>query len=223
MSITVVVVDDEALVRGGFRALLAADPRFSVVGEAAHGVEAVRRCRETSPDVVLMDLRMPVMDGAEATRHLTAGPRLGTKVLVVTTFSDDHHVVTALRAGASGFILKDSPPERLLEAIEIVAAGNALLDPEITRTVIESAVRAHPRATSMPETITEREQGVLRLIAHGRSNAEIASELVLSVATVKTHVSHLLTKLGLRDRAQLVVFAYECGMVTPSASRPTGP
>jgi len=217
----VLVVDDEALVRAGFRALVGSAPDLEVVGEASHGADAVRQARALRPDVVLMDLRMPVMDGLEATRYLVGEPD-GPRVLVVTTFDHDEHVFQALRAGASGFVLKDTPPERLLEAIRVVAAGESLLAPSVTTRLVAAFVRQPPFAPASSADddrlagLTDREREVLALVARGRSNAELAAELVVELTTVKTHVSRLLTKLGARDRAQLVVLAYETGLVTPS-------
>jgi DNA-binding NarL/FixJ family response regulator len=216
--ITVVVVDDQALVRAGFRVLVDSAPDFTVVGEAADGQEAVRVVRETSPDVVLMDIRMPEMDGIEATRQIIAAGGDGpTRVLILTTFELDEYVYEALKAGASGFLLKDTPPEDLLEAITVIAGGNALLAPSVTKTLIaEFASRSTHRYqnTKLLATVTPREQEVLMLVSRGRSNAEIAEELHMSAATAKTHVSRILTKLGARDRAQLVVIAYESGLAT---------
>jgi DNA-binding NarL/FixJ family response regulator len=221
-TITVLVVDDEALIRAGFAALVDASDGLTTVGEAATGVEAVRMSRALSPDVVLMDLRMPIMDGVEATRHIVADGE--ARVLVVTTFDDDHHVFGALRAGASGFVLKDTPPVRLIDAIRTVASGEALLAPGVTRRLIAayaSAPSAERAGASRHEAgladLTDREREILLQVATGRSNSEIAVAEHLSVATVKTHVSRLLTKLGARDRAQLVVIAYETGLVRPSA------
>jgi len=214
--ITVVVVDDQALVRAGFRVLVDSSPDLEVVGEAADGIEAVRVVRETCPDVVLMDIRMPEMDGIEATRQIVdAGNGRRTRVLILTTFELDEYVYEALKAGASGFLLKDTPPQDLLDAIAVIAGGNALLAPSVTKTLIaEFASRCSPlrKNTELLGTITPREQEVLLLVARGRSNAEIAIELHMSAATAKTHVSRILTKLGARDRAQLVVIAYESGL-----------
>jgi DNA-binding NarL/FixJ family response regulator len=216
--IGVVVVDDQALVRAGFRLLVDSSPDLEVLGEAADGIEAVRVVRQLRPDVVLMDIRMPEMDGIEATRQIVGAPDgADTRVLILTTFDLDEYVYDAIRAGASGFLLKDTPPEELLDAIRVIAAGNALLAPSVTRTLIaEFAARAAPLMKSADAlgTITPRESEVLLLIARGRSNGEIAEELHMSGATAKTHVSRLLTKLGARDRAQLVVIAYESGLAT---------
>lgn len=216
--IGVVVVDDQALVRAGFRVLVDSSPDLEVLGEAADGKEAVRVVLECHPDVVLMDIRMPEMDGIEATRQiLSASPPEQTRVLILTTFDLDEYVYEALRAGASGFLLKDTPPEDLLDAIKVIAAGNALLAPSVTRTLIaEFAARAAPltKNPALLETITPRETEVLLLVARGRSNSEIAEELHMSAATAKTHLSRLLAKLGARDRAQLVVIAYESGLAS---------
>ncbi|MGW4774916.1 response regulator [Nocardia sp. NPDC004278] len=219
--IRVVIADDEALVRAGFRVLVDSASDLTVVGEAGTGGEAVRLTRELRPDVVLMDIRMPVMDGLEAMQHIAADSADGPHVLIVTTFDQDEHVFRALRSGAGGFILKDSPPEQLLHAIRVVAGGDALLTPSITRRMISVFAR-QPAAPAPPSTaltaLTDREREVLEHIAAGRSNAEIGAALYISVATVKTHVGRLLTKLRARDRAQLVVFAYESGVVVPGAT-----
>ena len=217
--IKVAVVDDQELVRSGFVVLLRASPGIEVVGEAADGVEAVELARRTSPDVVLMDVRMPRMDGLEATRAILADPSAATtRVLVLTTFDDDELVLEALRSGASGFLLKDTRPTQLLEAIEVVAAGEALLHPRVTRRLIErfAALPAErsPRA-AQDDGLTGREREVLVEVARGLSNQEIGERLHLGYGTVKTHVSHLLTKLDCRDRAQLVMHAYESGLAVP--------
>jgi DNA-binding NarL/FixJ family response regulator len=211
MSIRVVVVDDQQIVREGFAALLETQGDITVVGSAADGEEAVRVCAEHQPDVVLMDVRMPGMDGIEATQRLA-----GTKVIILTTFDLDDYVYDALSAGASGFLLKDAGAERLFEAVRVVAAGDALLAPAVTRRLIAEFARQRPRVRPRPEQLDEltpRETDVLRLIAEGLSNGEIADRLVLSDETVKTHVSRVLGKLGLRDRTQAVVAAYESGLV----------
>ncbi len=217
--IGVVVVDDQTLVRAGFRVLIESSADITVLGEAADGREAVAVVAATDPDVVLMDIRMPEMDGLEATRRiLAAAAPERTRVLILTTFELDEYVYEALRSGASGFLLKDAPPEQLLEAIRTVAAGNALLAPSVTRRVISELVsRApqHARDDALLAALTPREREVLCLVAHGCSNAELAEQLHMSPATAKTHVSRLLAKLGARDRAQLVVIAYETGAVTP--------
>ncbi|MEV0251697.1 response regulator transcription factor [Nocardia sp. NPDC050712] len=216
--IRVLIADDEALVRAGFRVLVDSAPDLTVVGEAGNGGEAVRLTRELHPDVVLMDIRMPIMDGLEATRHIAADGADGPHVLIVTTFDQDEHVFRALRGGAGGFLLKDSPPEQLLHAIRVLAGGDALLTPSITRRLISAFARQPAAPTPQPSTapaLTDRESEVLAHVAAGQSNAEIAAALYVSVATVKTHVGRLLTKLDARDRAQLVVFAYETGRVVP--------
>jgi DNA-binding NarL/FixJ family response regulator len=220
VSVRVLVADDQALVRAGFRKILEADPNIEVVGEAADGLEAVRRVRELGPDVVLMDIRMPELDGIAATRQLSEGANGRPCVLVLTTFGLEEYVYEALRAGASGFLLKDVPPEQLLSAVHVVARGDALLDPAITRTVIaEFAGKAAPRRelAGRLEELTAREREVFALVARGLSNGEIATELVVSEGTVKTHVAHLLLKLGLRDRVQAVIYAYESGAVQPGS------
>ena len=215
--IRVLVVDDQALVRAGFRVLVDSDPGLTVVGEAADGAEAVLLAAELAPDVVLMDIRMPVLDGLEATRAIT-GANARARVLVLTTFDLDEYVFGALKAGASGFLLKDTPPAELLHGIRVVAEGDALLAPSITRHLIEAYVRRpEPGRPLSPEldSLTDREVEVLTLVARGWSNAEIAESLFVTPATAKTHVSRLLTKLDARDRAQLIVIAYESGLVSP--------
>ena len=217
--IRVAVVDDQELVRSGFVVLLRASPGIEVVGEAGDGVEAIELARRTSPDVVLMDVRMPQMDGLEATRTILADPSAATtRVLVLTTFDDDELVLEALRSGASGFLLKDTRPTQLLEAIEVVAAGEALLHPRITRRLIErfAALPAERSSRAVQDDgLTGREREVLAEVARGLSNQEIGERLHLGYGTVKTHVSHLLTKLDCRDRAQLVMHAYESGLAVP--------
>ena len=213
----ILIVDDQALVRAGFRMILDAEDDVEVVGEASNGVEATDEVRRLRPDIVLMDVRMPELDGIEATRRLLADEDARTKIVMLTTFDMDEYVYEALRAGASGFLLKDVPPEQLVEGIRAVAIGDALLAPSITRRVIEEFVRRPPEAARTPppelEELTDRELEVLKLIARGLSNAEIAKELFVSETTVKTHVSRILMKLQLRDRVQAVVFAYESGLV----------
>jgi DNA-binding NarL/FixJ family response regulator len=217
VSTRVLIADDQALVRAGFRKLLEAAPDIEVVGEAADGREAVDLARRLRPTVVLMDIRMPRLDGIEATRRLTADGE-GTRVLILTTFGLDDYVYDALTAGASGFMLKDAPPEELLAAVEVVAQGDALIAPAVTRSVIEEFARRAPPPSSSPpvlDELTSREREVLDLLARGLSNAEIAERLVVSDGTVKTHVAHVLAKLRLRDRVQAVILAYESGMITP--------
>jgi len=218
--IRVLLADDQALVRGGFGSILGGQDDIDVVGEAADGAEAVDLAITTSPDVILMDIRMPRLDGIEATRRILGGGRSRTRVLMLTTFDQDEYVYAALRAGASGFLLKSAPPRELAGAIRTVAAGEALLAPEITRRMIEEYVRRPRPGAARPAelgALTARELEVLGLIAEGRSNAEIAAALFLSEPTVKTHVTRILAKLQLRDRVQAVVFAYECGLVQPGA------
>ena len=212
----VVVADDQALVRAGLKMVLEAEADIEVVGEAADGHEVLDVARRASPDVVLMDIRMPGLDGLEASRRLLAGSD-PPKVLVLTTFDEEEYLYEALRAGTSGFLLKVSPPEQLIGAIRTVAAGNALIDPAVTRRVIEAFGRRAATAAPPPayDELTAREREVLTFLARGRSNAEIAEELIVGEATVKTHVARVLMKLGLRDRVQAVVFAYEHGIVTP--------
>jgi DNA-binding NarL/FixJ family response regulator len=219
MSIGVLVVDDQALVRAGFRMILEAEEDMEVVGEARDGREAVAEARRLAPDVVLMDVRMPDVDGIEATRRLLSDDGTDAKVVMLTTFDMDEYVYDALRAGASGFLLKDVPPEQLVDGIRAVAGGDALLAPSVTRRVIEEFVRRPPASVrTLPtklDELTARELEVLKLIARGLSNAEIATELFVSETTVKTHVAHVLMKLGLRDRVQGVVLAYESGLIEP--------
>ncbi|GGS49194.1 DNA-binding response regulator [Planobispora rosea] len=228
MTIRVLIADDQGMVRTGFTVFLDAQPDIEVVGEAVNGQEAVARVAELRPDVVLMDVRMPVMDGLTATREILSpgprGERAGSgeddghlpKILILTTFDLDDYVYEALRAGASGFLLKDASAHQLAEAVRVVAAGEALLAPSVTRRLIAEFARVGPdRPRVRPDGITERETEVLVLIARGRSNQEIARELVLSEQTVKTHVGRILAKLNLRDRAQAIVYAYESGLVRP--------
>jgi DNA-binding NarL/FixJ family response regulator len=219
--ISVLLADDQALVRAGFRALLNAEPDIEVVAEAADGVEAVRLAQQTTPDVVLMDIRMPGVDGLEATRRIAADPALsGTKVVILTTFELDEYVFEALRTGASGFLVMDTEPVELLRGVRAVAAGDALLSPSVTRRVIgEFATPGGRVHAGVPPTelaqLTDREREVMVLVGEGLSNDEIASRLVISPATAKTHVSRAMIKLGARDRAQLVVYAYEAGLIRP--------
>ncbi|MCU1399263.1 MAG: two-component system response regulator [Acidimicrobiales bacterium] len=222
--IRVLIVDDQAMVRAGFRMIIEAEPDITVVGEAADGIEALERAARSAPDVVLMDVRMPRMDGIEAAAQLLAGRDAdnanGTpRVLMLTTFDLDDYVYSALRAGVSGFMLKDAPAEQLVEAIRVIAAGDALLAPSVTRRLIEDFSRRPTREVPTPapglDQLTEREHEVLRLVAKGMSNAEIADQLYLGEATIKTHVGRMLMKLRLRDRVQAVVLAYESGLITP--------
>ncbi|WP_033345236.1 response regulator [Catenuloplanes japonicus] len=218
-AIRILLVDDQELIRAGLRALLERDPALTVVAEAADGIEGITAARATRPDIVLMDLRMPVLDGIEATRRILADPalRATTRVIALTTYGTDEFVFAAIRAGASGFLLKDCGPAELRRAVTLVAAGEALLSPAVTRSVMDAAVGAAPStpdAEALKE-LTDRERDVLREVAHGRANDEIATVLHLSPATVRTYVSRLLTKLDARDRAQLVVIAYRTGLARP--------
>jgi DNA-binding NarL/FixJ family response regulator len=218
----IVVADDHEVVRAGFAALLDTQPDFTVLGTAADGAEAVRTCRELRPDVVLMDVRMPGTDGIEATRQLTLDQQ-APRVLILTTFDLDEYVFDALRAGASGFLLKDVTAEQLFDGVRVVASGDALLAPGVTRRLISEFARIRPLAAAAPPrslaALTPRETEVLRLVAEGLSNTEIAARLVVTEDTVKTHVSRLLAKLGLRDRTQAVITAYESGLVVPARKR----
>jgi DNA-binding NarL/FixJ family response regulator len=223
--IRVIIADDQALVRGGFHSILAGQDDIEVVGETADGNETVELVERLQPDVVLMDIRMPGIDGLEATRRIVARG-IATRVLVLTTFDVDDYVYEAMKAGASGFLLKTAPPRQLADAVRTIAAGDALLAPSITRRLVEQFVRRPPPGATVPpalEGLTERERDVLRLLARALSNAEIAAELVVSEATVKSHVNRILTKLNRRDRAQAIVLAYETGLVEPgsSVSNPT--
>jgi DNA-binding NarL/FixJ family response regulator len=221
--IRVVIADDQALVRGGFHSILAGQHDIEVVGEAEDGNAAVELTERLRPDVVLMDIRMPGMDGLEATRRIAA-EGIATRVLVLTTFDVDDYVYAAMKAGASGFLLKTAPPRQLADAVRTIAAGDALLAPSITRRLVEQFVRRPPPGTSVPpglEELTERELDVLKLLARAMSNAEIAAELVVSDATVKSHVNRILSKLSLRDRAQAIVLAYEAGLVEPGSGSST--
>ena len=219
MTIRVGIADDQAMIRNGFRLQVQYAEDLELVGEATNGEQAVSLARSLTPDVLLMDIRMPVIDGIEATRRISADPNLaGVKVLVLTTFDLDEHVYDALRAGASGFLLKDTSPEDLHRAIQQVAEGGSLISPQVTRRLVAQFCAQSPTvqtAATLAGHLTEREIEVLRLVARGMSNAELAHELTLSPLTTKTHVSRILTKLGLRDRAQLVVAAYESGIVSP--------
>jgi DNA-binding NarL/FixJ family response regulator len=215
---SVLVVDDQALVRVGLRKILESEPEITVVGEAADGEDAVAEARRLQPDVVLMDVRMPVLDGIEATRRIVAS-RPQTRVLILTTFGLDGYVYDALRAGASGFMLKDAPPEEIVAAVRIVSSGDALLAPAVTRAVVEEFARQRPATRPEPPRavaeLTPREREVLDLVIRGLSNPEICERLVITEATAKTHVARILQKLGLRDRVQVVIYAYESGLVSP--------
>jgi DNA-binding NarL/FixJ family response regulator len=214
MTVRVLIVDDQALVRAGFRMILEAEPDFEIVGEAADGLGAVLAARETEPHVILMDVRMPNVDGLQATRKLLEGREHGPRVLILTTFDLDEYVYEALRAGASGFLLKDTPPEQLVDAIRLVVTGDALLSPEITRRVVaEFARRAPATATPAVEELSAQEVELLALVARGLSNEEISGELLVDEAAVREDVDRILAKLRLRDRVQAVVFAYEQGIV----------
>jgi DNA-binding NarL/FixJ family response regulator len=222
VPIRLLIVDDQVLVRTGFRMILEAEPDLEIVGEAANGEEAVAEGRRLRPDVVLMDIRMPRMDGVEATRQLATRGADSLRVLILTTFDLDEYVLEALRAGASGFLLKDVPPEDLIDAIRVVAAGDALIAPSVTRRLLDRFAELSPpverTAPAGMNQLTEREVEVLRQMARGLSNAEIAGELYVSETTVKTHVGRVLMKLGLRDRVQAVVLAYESGLVQPGTA-----
>jgi DNA-binding NarL/FixJ family response regulator len=218
---SVLIADDQALVRVGLRKILETEPETTVVGEAGDGEDAVTQAGRLRPDVVLMDIRMPVLDGIEATRRIV-GDRAATRVLILTTFGLDTYIYDALRAGASGFMLKDAPPEEIAAAVRIVASGEGLLAPAITRAVIEEFAKRSPAPPSTPpravEELTAREREILNLLVRGLSNPEICQRLVISEATAKTHVAHILQKLHLRDRVQAVIYAYETGLVAPGAT-----
>jgi DNA-binding NarL/FixJ family response regulator len=218
MTVRVLIADDQQLIRAGFRLILSTQPGLEVVGEASNGVEAVTMTAQLHPDVVLMDIRMPEVDGIEATRRILAARAAApTRVLMLTTFDMDEYVYDALRAGASGFLLKDVPPEQLAAGVRMVSEGDALLSPSITRRLIEQFVvpRSSPRSPSGMADLSPREMEVFRSLASGMSNREIAADLIVGETTVKTHVARILTKLGVRDRVQAVVLAYESGIVTP--------
>ena len=219
MPIRVLLADDQAMVRTGFRMIVDVEPDMEIVGEASDGEQALALARRVRPDLAVMDIRMPVLDGIEATRRMVAELDSPPRVLMVTTFGDDESLLAALRAGAGGFLLKNAPPERLVEGIRAVAAGEGLLSPAVARRVIEEVARSSPAPPGAGDKplaeLTQRELEVLRLVARGLSNAEIAEELVISVGTAKTHVGRILGKLDLRDRVQAVVFAYDAGLVRP--------
>jgi DNA-binding NarL/FixJ family response regulator len=217
VSITVLLADDQSMVRAGFRMILESDPEIEVVGEAANGEQAAASARRLQPDVVLMDIQMPDGDGLQATRQITESDAVASRVVILTTFERDDYVFEALQAGASGFLLKNAPPEQLIDAVRVVAAGDALLAPSVTRKIIEQFARRPVAADvrARVESLTEREREVLLALARGKSNSELAEALFVTEGTVKTHVSSLLAKLGLRDRVQAVVLAYESGLVEP--------
>ena len=219
MSIRVLLADDQAMVRAGFRMILGSEPDIEVVGEAENGEQAAAAANRLRPDVVLMDIQMPGVDGLQATRTITQNEQLTTRVVILTTFERDEYVFEAMQAGASGFLLKNAPPEELIHAVRVVAAGDALLAPSVTRRIIEQFARrpVEPDVRERLESLTQREREVLVMLARGNSNAELAAELFVTEGTIKTHVSSLLAKLGLRDRVQAVVLAYESGLVRPGA------
>jgi DNA-binding NarL/FixJ family response regulator len=219
VSIRVLLADDQAMVRAGFRMILGSEPDIEVVGEAENGEQAAAAARRLRPDVVLMDIQMPGGDGLQATRRITESRELPTRVVILTTFERDEYVFEAMQSGASGFLLKNAPPEELIHAVRVVAAGDALLAPSVTRRIIEQFARrpVEPEVRARLESLTQREREVLVMLARGNSNAELAAELFVTEGTIKTHVSSLLAKLGLRDRVQAVVLAYESGLVRPGA------
>jgi len=219
VSIRVLLADDQAMVRAGFRMILGSEPDIEVVGEAENGEQAAAAANRLRPDVVLMDIQMPGVDGLQATRTITQNDQLTTRVVILTTFERDEYVFEAMQAGASGFLLKNAPPEELIHAVRVVAAGDALLAPSVTRRIIEQFARrpVEPDVRERLESLTQREREVLVMLARGNSNAELAAELFVTEGTIKTHVSSLLAKLGLRDRVQAVVLAYESGLVRPGA------
>jgi DNA-binding NarL/FixJ family response regulator len=219
VSIRVLLADDQAMVRAGFRMILGSEPDIEVVGEAENGEQAAAAANRLRPDVVLMDIQMPGVDGLQATRRITENQQLTTRVVILTTFERDEYVFEAMQSGASGFLLKNAPPEELIHAVRVVAAGDALLAPSVTRRIIEQFARrpVEPDVRERLESLTQREREVLVMLARGNSNAELAAELFVTEGTIKTHVSSLLAKLGLRDRVQAVVLAYESGLVRPGA------
>jgi DNA-binding NarL/FixJ family response regulator len=219
VSIRVLLADDQAMVRAGFRMILGSEPDMEVVGEAENGEQAAAAARRLRPDIVLMDIQMPGGDGLQATRRITESADLTSRVVILTTFERDEYVFDAMQSGASGFLLKNAPPEELIHAVRVVAAGDALLAPSVTRRIIEQFARrpVEPDVRARLESLTQREREVLVMLARGNSNAELAAELFVTEGTIKTHVSSLLAKLGLRDRVQAVVLAYESGLVRPGA------
>jgi DNA-binding NarL/FixJ family response regulator len=221
MSVRVVLVDDQALIRTGFKMILESEDDIEVVGEASDGEQAITMTRSVRPDVVLMDVQMPTMDGLEATGRIVRDANVPSRIVILTTFERDDYVFEALRAGASGFLLKNAPSEELVHAVRVVAAGDALLAPSVTRKVIEGFIRrpAHRSNEVELERLTERETEILQLLATGKSNSELAAHLFVGEGTIKTHVSSVLTKLGLRDRMQAVIFAYESGLIEPGQHR----
>jgi DNA-binding NarL/FixJ family response regulator len=221
MSLRVVLVDDQALIRTGFKMILESEDDIEVVGEASDGEQAISLTRSVRPDIVLMDIQMPTMDGLEATGCIVRDLSVPSRIIILTTFERDDYVFEALRAGASGFLLKNAPSEELVHAVRVVAAGDALLAPSVTRKVIEGFIRRPARRSNEVELrrLTERETEILRLLATGKSNSELASHLFVGEGTIKTHVSNVLTKLGLRDRMQAVIFAYESGLIEPGQQR----
>jgi DNA-binding NarL/FixJ family response regulator len=219
VSIRVLLADDQAMIRAGFRMILGSEPDIEVVGEAENGEQAAAAANRLRPDIVLMDIQMPGGDGLQATRRITQDQQLTTRVVILTTFERDEYVFEAMQSGASGFLLKNAPPEELIHAVRVVAAGDALLAPSVTRRIIEQFARrpVEPDVRERLESLTQREREVLVMLARGNSNAELAAELFVTEGTIKTHVSSLLAKLGLRDRVQAVVLAYESGLVRPGA------
>jgi len=221
VSISVVLVDDQALIRAGFKMILESEDDIEIVGEAGDGEQGVVAVRRLRPDVVLMDVQMPTMDGLEATRRIVQEGSIPSRIVILTTFERDDYIFDALRAGASGFLLKNSPPDELVHAVRVVAAGEALLAPSVTQKVIEEFIEQPARHSSEAELgrLTARETEILKLLATGKSNAELAGHLFVGEGTIKTHVSNVLTKLGLRDRMQAVIFAYESGLIEPGRPR----
>ena len=221
MSIRVVLVDDQALIRTGFKMILEAEDDIEIVGEASDGEQGVVTTRQLRPDVVLMDVQMPTLDGLQATSRIVGEPSISSRIVILTTFERDDYIFDALRAGASGFLLKNSPSEDLVHAVRVVAAGDALLAPSVTRKVIEGFIARPAQRSNEKELrrLTERETEILQLLATGKSNAELATHLFVGEGTIKTHVSNVLTKLGLRDRMQAVIFAYESGLIEPGKRR----